>query len=206
MSKRKGNLLVLTVACTGLFFIAVYRGENSTGWLSTLITWAASQAKVAEPFAPFATPTVALLVGAVAYVSYLKRREADSRAQWWQRVEKAIDLTLQDEKVGRNVGLVLLIELSKDRSTIPEYDRELLRNVVEPIFISTVKDNEQKNEAPEEDADEQSQPVVNGVTPDTEGTHAEFDSLPDAASVPPGSRWTRARNIVDRVCPRRRGR
>ena len=67
------------------------------------------------PFAPYATAFAAFVAAMIALSSLSHRRRADSRAEWWRRVEYAMDLTREEGKVGRNTGMQLLTHLLDDR-------------------------------------------------------------------------------------------
>lgn len=68
-----------------------------------------------EPFAPYATAVVACVAAAIALFSLHHRRQADSRAEWWRRVEYSMELTRERDKVGRNTGMQLLTHLLDDK-------------------------------------------------------------------------------------------
>ncbi|WP_010551901.1 hypothetical protein [Brachybacterium paraconglomeratum] len=69
--------------------------------------------------APFSTAIVGAIAAAIALFTLSHRRRADSRAEWWRRVEYALDLTREDDKVGRNTGMQLLVHLLDDRRWDP---------------------------------------------------------------------------------------
>lgn len=65
--------------------------------------------------APFSTAIVGGVAALIALFTLGHRRRADSRAEWWRRVEYALDLTREVDRVGRNTGMQLLIHLLDDR-------------------------------------------------------------------------------------------
>lgn len=88
----------------------------SRGWHRDFLNWVVPRAEAAAPIAPFLTPTVAVLVGTVALVSHLHRREYDRRAEWHRRMQYAVDLLTEDGNPARVVaGSLLLEELLVDR-------------------------------------------------------------------------------------------
>lgn len=68
-----------------------------------------------EPFAPYATAAVAFVAAAIALFSLHHRRQAGSRAEWWRRVEYSMELTREEDKIGRNTGMQLLTHLLDDK-------------------------------------------------------------------------------------------
>ncbi|MDN6303091.1 MAG: hypothetical protein ACTHV2_07410 [Brachybacterium sp.] len=90
------------------------------------------------PFAPYATAFAAFVAAMIALSSLSHRRRADSRAEWWRRVEYAMDLTREEGKVGRNTGMQLLTHLLDDRRW-DEVDVKMLSEANE-ILISEVVD------------------------------------------------------------------
>lgn len=91
-----------------------------------------------EPFAPYATAAAAFVAAMIALNSLSHRRQADSRAEWWRRVEYAMDLTREEGKVGRNTGMQLLTHLLDDKRW-DEVDVKMLSEANE-ILISEVVD------------------------------------------------------------------
>lgn len=105
-----------------------------TGWVHGALSWLDEQAYRYGDLAPFLTPFVAVAAGLVALFNYRHRRKADNRAEWWQRVQYAIDLILQDgRRTGRNVGMRLIMDLSEDTSATQD-DRDMLRGIVRPMI------------------------------------------------------------------------
>lgn len=91
-----------------------------------------------EPFAPYSTAVVAFSAAVIALFTLHHRRLADSRAEWWRRVEYAMDLTREEDKVGRNTGMQLLTHLLDDQRW-DEVDVKMLSEANE-ILISEVVD------------------------------------------------------------------
>lgn len=83
-------------------------------WLRDTADGLAHWLGLAEPFAPYVTATVAAVAAAIALLTLRHRIRADSRAEWWTRAEYALDLIREENKVGRNTGMVLLYGLLDD--------------------------------------------------------------------------------------------
>lgn len=64
---------------------------------------------------PFSTAMVGGVAALIALFTLGHRRRVDSRAERWRRVEYAMDLTREVDRVGRNTGMQLLIHLLDDR-------------------------------------------------------------------------------------------
>lgn len=81
-------------------------------------------------------PVGLLLVGlvgsGVAYSSYRQRRHADMRAEWWRRVQFAIEMALSDDPETSRVGAELLGVLGTiDEATAK--DTRLLKQILRII-------------------------------------------------------------------------
>lgn len=107
------------------------------GWLRCLAIWA-------RPFAPFSTAAIALVASVIALLSYRQRRHADNRAEWWRRVQAAIDLLTEDEKIGRRSGLVLMGHLfadngptKKDLRMLMDVGSTLISEVIDRVTTSS---------------------------------------------------------------------
>lgn len=74
-------------------------------------------------------PVVALLGALVAFISYLQRRSADNRAEWWRRVQFGVELARENDRVGRNAGLELLTALIGPDKRVEPADAEMLRQI-----------------------------------------------------------------------------
>lgn len=95
-----------------------------------------------EPFAPYATSVAALVAAVIALFTLDHRRRADSRAEGWRRVEHAMDLTREQDQVGRNTGMQLLDHLLDDTRwdevdvrTLAEADQILITEVVDGLTL-----------------------------------------------------------------------
>jgi hypothetical protein len=76
------------------------------------------------------TAFVATGAGLIAWLTYLHRYRIDNRAEWWRRVQSAIDLLLnEDDKNVRNTGLALLINLADDPALLP-HDHKLISDMM----------------------------------------------------------------------------
>lgn len=85
------------------------------GHLSGMATQTHAVLASAAPFAPFSTATVALVAGAIAWRSHRHRLITDRRAEFWRRMQYALDLILTtDDPVARNTGMSLASSLSED--------------------------------------------------------------------------------------------
>lgn len=98
----------------------------------------ASLLDVLVTLAPFSTAIVGAIAAIIALFTLSHRRRADSRAEWWRRVEYAMDLTREDDRVGRNTGMQLLIHLLDDRRWDPtgvtmldEVNETLIQEILE---------------------------------------------------------------------------
>lgn len=100
-----------------------------------------------EPFAPYATAVAALIAAVIALFTLDHRRRADSRAEWWRRVEYAMDLTREMDKVGRNTGMQLLNHLLDDRRWDPA-DVRTLAEANEILISELVNSLTLENENP----------------------------------------------------------
>ncbi|WP_394214864.1 hypothetical protein [Brachybacterium vulturis] len=107
-------------------------------WLRDTADGIAHLVGLLEPFAPYATAVVAFVAAAIALFNLHHRRQADSRAEWWRRVEYAMDLTREEDKVGRNTGMQLLNHLLDDERW-DEADVKMLSDANE-ILISELVD------------------------------------------------------------------
>lgn len=97
------------------------------GWFRELFIWMA-------PFATFNTAFVAAVAGVIAWRTYVHRGKIDNCAEWWRRVQSAIDLATTDaDQIGRKTGLTLLSHLSEDPD-ITSRDLELIRDVAEALM------------------------------------------------------------------------
>ena len=97
--------------------------------------------------APFSTAIVGAIAAAIALFTVSHRRRADSRAEWWRRVEYAVDLTREDDKVGRNTGMQLLVHLLDDRRWDPT-DVTMLDEANE-ILVQEILERSRRTKAPQ---------------------------------------------------------
>lgn len=107
----------------------------------------------AAPFAPFSAAFVAFVAGLIAWLTYRHRRKADdrdyehrrradNRAEWWRRVQSAIDLATADaDQIGRKTGLTLLDHLSQDQD-VTRQDIQLIIEVTNGIIDEGVTQEE----------------------------------------------------------------
>lgn len=112
------------------------------GGLREAFIWAA-------PFAPFSTAFVAVIAGAIAWLNYWHRRAADNRtyehqrvvdhrAEWWRRVQSAINLATADsDQIGRGAGIALLSHLADDPDLTPR-DLELILDVLNNLMDEVI--------------------------------------------------------------------
>lgn len=108
-------------------------GADPVGRTRGLAEWA-------EPFAPFSTAVVAAVAGVIAWVSHRHRRISDNRAEWWRRVQYAIDLVrIETDKIGRRTGQALLGRLLHDKSTT-QRDAAMLEQVVNALVTEVLED------------------------------------------------------------------
>lgn len=93
-------------------------------------------AREAAPLAPFVTVLVGILAGLVAWRSHVHRRRADSRAEFWRRLQFTLDLLMtDDDPVRRNTGIALVTSLREDSSFLAE-DVDLLLTTVETVMLA----------------------------------------------------------------------
>lgn len=118
---------LITSILAFLLFSGLVIWGVAEGWFRELFMWMA-------PFAPFSTAFVAAVAGVIAWRTYVHRRKIDNRAEWWRRVQSAIDLATTDaDQIGRKTGLTLLSHLSEDPD-ITSRDLELIRDVAEALM------------------------------------------------------------------------
>lgn len=89
---------------------------------------------LARPFAPYSTAAVAFFGGIIAWRSYVHRRNSDYRAEWWRRVQHALEMaTVDEDRLGRETGLRLLVRLVEDESAT-EADAALLYEISQSLI------------------------------------------------------------------------
>lgn len=78
------------------------------------------------------TPALAALLAAlasvVAYVTYRQRKLADDRAEWWRRVQYAMELVLSNSGKKTETGMQLLDHMSKDKRSL-QADLDMIQDV-----------------------------------------------------------------------------
>lgn len=91
-------------------------------------------------------PAVTAAAVIVAFLAYLQRRSADTRAGWWARAVKAIELmTTKDDLVSVNAGMALASRLA-DSKKVTEEDKQLFIDVIGTIADMLIEDETSKNE------------------------------------------------------------
>lgn len=88
--------------------------------------------QIAIAVGPVGLLLVGLVGSGVAYSSYRQRRHADRRAEWWRRVQFAVEMALSDDPETSRVGAELLGALGTiDEAT--SKDTRLLKQILRII-------------------------------------------------------------------------
>lgn len=89
---------------------------------------------------PVLGPLGTLGIVIVGFIAYRQRVIADKRAQWWTRVDRAIDAALNDEDPQtREAGIIALTHLSDPKLATKE-DKALLLEVAKVIQGEVLED------------------------------------------------------------------
>lgn len=88
--------------------------------------------QIAIVSAPLGLMAIGLLGAIVAYISYRQRRRADVRAEWWRRVQFAIEMACSDDAETSRIGTELLAALGKQGEATPN-DMRLLAEILRII-------------------------------------------------------------------------
>lgn len=96
--------------------------------VAELPTWV----QVAIAVGPIGLLVVGLVGGFVAYLNYRQKRRADIRAEWWRRVQFAIEMAFSDDPESSRVGTELLAALAKQRESTSN-DTRLLEEILRII-------------------------------------------------------------------------
>ncbi|OMH36880.1 hypothetical protein BGP79_14155 [Tersicoccus sp. Bi-70] len=66
------------------------------------VTWLRQTGEIISGFAPAAIVVTAVVAGVVAYWTIRQKNDADRRAEWWRRMQWAIDASLAGPEAGGN--------------------------------------------------------------------------------------------------------
>lgn len=101
-------------------------------WLPTAVYGVRDFAVEMGPLAPFSTAFVALVASVIAYFTLRHRRQADSKTEWWKRVQFAIELaTDEQDETKQDTGLWLIDRLQADYRSATPADAALLADIAD---------------------------------------------------------------------------
>lgn len=82
-----------------------------------------------------ATAIAALIALIIGLCALAQKMRSDNRAEWWRRVQWAVDRTHQDGALQREAGLIALIHLVESKLAT-QADRRLIRDVADSLCRS----------------------------------------------------------------------